>query len=47
VREPLRQVNESIRALLDDIKIADMRDSRARNSGNPSEVSIEELVTLR
>lgn len=47
VREPLRQVNESIRALLDDIKIADMRDSRARNSGTPSEVSIEELVTLR
>lgn len=47
VREPLRQVNESIRALLDDIKIADMRDSRHRNSSTASAVSVEELVTLR
>jgi Rrf2 family protein len=47
VREPLRQVNESIRALLDDIKISDMRDSHSRNSAVPSDVSIEELVTLR
>ena len=47
VREPLRQVNESIRALLDDIKISDMRDSgRARDSHEPS-TQIEELVTLR
>jgi len=47
VREPLRQVNESIRALLDDIKIADMRDSKHRNSGAAQDVSMEELVTLR
>ncbi len=47
VREPLRQVNESIRALLDDIKIADMRDSRSRAAQNESSDSREELVTLR
>ena len=47
VREPLRQVNESIRALLDDIKIADMRDSHSRNSRATGDVSIEDLVTLR
>lgn len=47
VREPLRQVNESIRALLDDIKIADMRDSHSRNSGTAGNVLLEELVTLR
>jgi Rrf2 family protein len=46
IREPLRQVNESIRALLDDIKISDMRDStRARVA--VSSDSMEELVTLR
>lgn len=47
VREPLRQVNESIRALLDDIKIADMRDSHSRSSAAAGDVSMEELVTLR
>ena len=46
IREPLRQVNESIRALLDDIKIADMRDSR-RARASVSSDSMEELVTLR
>lgn len=46
VREPLRQVNESIRALLDDIKISDMRDSR-RVPAAVSSDSMEELVTLR
>jgi Rrf2 family protein len=47
VREPLRQVNESIRALLDDIKIADMRGSRSRVVVSESGDSQEELVTLR
>ena len=47
IREPLRQVNESIRALLDDIKIADMRGSRSRAVVTDSRASREELVTLR
>ena len=46
VREPLRQVNESIRALLDDIKIADMRDMKAARASVSSEAT-EGLVTLR
>jgi Rrf2 family protein len=46
IREPLRQVNESIRALLDDIKISDMRDSRRARAAVSSD-SMEELVTLR
>jgi len=48
VREPLRQVNESIKALLDDIKISDMRDSarpHTAHESNPQQN--EELVTLR
>lgn len=47
VREPLRQVNESIRSLLDDIKIADMRDSRAPSTLEETTFQAEELVTLR
>jgi len=47
VREPLRQVNESIRALLDDIKISDMRDSGRRPGSHERSTQIEELVTLR
>lgn len=47
VREPLRQVNESIRALLDDIKISDMRDSGRRHTAHASSSQLEELVTLR
>ena len=47
VREPLRQVNESIRALLDDIKISDMRDSGRRSNTQVASTQIEELVTLR
>src|SRR5438270_8640070 len=47
IREPLRQVNESIRALLEDIKIADMRDSGRRHASHESVTQIEELVTLR
>ena len=48
VREPLRQVNESIRALLEDIKIADMRDSgRRHTTHHESSRHAEELVTLR
>ena len=46
IREPLRQVNESIRALLDDIKIADMRDMKPARASVSSEAP-EELVTLR
>lgn len=46
IREPLRQVNESIRALLDDIKIADMRDMKPARASMSSEAT-EELVTLR
>jgi|SRR3954469_9800408 Rrf2 family protein len=48
VREPLRQVNESIKALLDDIKISDMRDSgrpHTAHESNPQQN--EELITLR
>jgi Rrf2 family protein len=47
VREPLRQVNESIRALLEDIKIADMRDFSRRQTVDASAAQTEELVTLR
>jgi Rrf2 family protein len=48
IREPLRQVNESIRALLEDIKIADMRDSGRRHTAHRESSSHnEELVTLR
>ena len=47
VREPLRQVNESIRALLEDIKISDMHDSGRRHTARESSAHIEELVTLR
>ena len=47
VREPLRQVNDSIRALLDDIKISDMRDSRQRHTAEEPSMQLEELVTLR
>jgi Rrf2 family protein len=47
VREPLRQVNESIKALLNDIKIADMRDSgRKASTAGPTVAVSEELVTL-
>jgi Rrf2 family protein len=47
VREPLRQVNESIKALLDDIKIADMRDSGHRAAiSRQAAVVAEDLVTL-
>ena len=47
VREPLRQVNESIRALLEDIKISDMRDSRQKHTSEAPSTQLEELVTLR
>lgn len=48
VREPLRQVNESIKALLEAIKISDMRDSRATHpAGHAAPVQPLELVTLR
>ena len=47
VREPLRQVNESIRALLEDIKIADMRDFSRRHTVRESAAQTDELVTLR
>jgi hypothetical protein len=43
----LRQVNESIRALLEDIKIADMRDFSRRQTVDASAAQTEELVTLR
>src|SRR5205814_3074605 len=47
VREPLRQVNESIRALLNDIKISDMRDSRHRHATAAPSTQLEDFVTLR
>jgi len=47
VREPLRQVNESIKSLLEDIKISDMRESGRRYVRQESGTHVEELVTLR
>lgn len=48
IREPLRQVNESIRGLLEDIKIADLRSfSSRRATVHESAGQAEELVTLR
>ena len=47
VREPLRQVNESIKSLLEDIKISEMRESGRRYVRQESGTHVEELVTLR
>jgi Rrf2 family protein len=48
VREPLRQINESIKALLADIKISDMRDSRPSHAiAQEAPIQSLELVTLR
>lgn len=47
VREPLRRVNESIRNVLGQLTIADMREREEKPERTPAEARREELVTLR
>jgi Rrf2 family protein len=47
VREPLRQVNDSIRTLLENIKISDMRRTYETHATSQTPSRAEELVTLR